>query len=221
MAFKSGADYAQVHAAAETDKPHLKRTWVKANPSLSHMPHLEAAIRADSKRAKVDDSAMQSFRALRLNQGVADVGRAVILDANTWRALETDSLPAPKGKPIWGIDLGSGAAMSAVASYEPLSGRLEVVAAFPSIPSLAERGAKDAVSDMYEKMFKRGELVTTSGRVVNVAELIEIAVSAFGTPDKVCCDRWRQSELEDALDAARANKRPYHRARHGFQGRRR
>ena len=196
-----GADYAQVHAATESDKPHLKRTWVKANPSLSHMPHLLSAIRADSKRAKIDDSAMQSFRALRLNQGVADVGRAVVLDANTWRALETDSLPAPKGKPIWGIDLGSGAAMSAVASYEPISGRLEVIAAFPGIPTLAERGAKDAVSDLYERMRERGELVTTSGRTVNVSELIEIAVSAFGTPDKVCCDRWRISELADALDA--------------------
>ena len=195
------ADYAQVHAATESDKPHLKRTWVKANPSLSHMPHLEAAIHADSKRAKIDDSAMQSFRALRLNMGVADVGRAVILDANTWRALETDSLPTPKGKSIWGIDLGSGAAMSAVASYEPLSGRLEVLAAFPSIPDLKERGGKDAVADLYERMRERGELVTTSGRTVNISELIEIAVSAFGTPDKVCCDRWSISELADALDA--------------------
>ena len=196
-----GADYAQVHAATESDKPHLKRTWVKANPSMAHMAHLESAIHADSKRAKIDDSAMQSFRALRLNQGVSDVGRAVILDANTWRALETDSLPTPKGKSIWGIDLGSGAAMSAVASYEPISGRLEVIAAFPSIPTLAERGAKDAVSDLYERMRERGELVTTSGRTVNVSELIEISVAEFGIPESVCCDRWRISELADALDA--------------------
>ena len=198
-----GADYGQVHAAAENDKPFLKRTWTKANPSLKHMPNLEAVIRSESKKAQIDDSTMQSFKALRLNQGVADTGRAVVLGANTWRAhCETDSLPTPKGKPIWGVDLGSGAAMSAVASYEPISGRLEVVAAFPSIPTLAERGAKDAVSDLYERMRERGELVQVGGRTTDITELIELAVSAFGIPESVCCDRWRQAELEDALDAA-------------------
>lgn len=197
-----GAGYSQVHAAAESDKPFQKRTWQKANPSLAHMPSLEEAIRADAKRAKLDDSAMQAFRALRLNMGVDDTGRAVVLDASTWRECEVDSLPAPKGKSVWACDMGSGAAMSAVASYEPISGRLEVIAAFPNIPSLKERGAKDAVGNQYERMRERGELVTVGGRTVDVAELIEIAVAEFGVPERVACDRWRLSELEDALDAA-------------------
>ena len=198
---KDGADYAQCHAASETDNPYRKSTWKKANPSLSHMPHLESAIRADAKRVKVDDSAMQAFKALRLNLGVADVGRAVVLDASTWRSCETDNLPSAQGKSVWGVDLGSGAAMSAVASFEPQSGRLEVIAAFPGIPTLAERGKIDHVGDLYERMHGRGELVTTSGRTVNISELIDLAVAEFGIPSKVVCDRWRQSELEDALDA--------------------
>ena len=198
-----GADYAQVHAASPDDKPTLKSTWKKANPSLPFMPSLEAAIRNESKKAKIDDSVMQSFRALRLNQGVADTGKAVVLEANTWRAYcETDVLPKSQGKSIWGVDLGSGAAMSAVAAYEPISGRLEVIAAFPTMPDLKERGAKDSVGDLYVQMRSRGELAQIGGRTTDITELIELALGEFGIPESVCCDRWRQSELEDALDAA-------------------
>ena len=39
-----GADYAQSHAARADDPKYHKRTWAKANPSLGHMPDLEAAI---------------------------------------------------------------------------------------------------------------------------------------------------------------------------------
>ena len=196
------ADYSQCHAASETDNPYLKKSWLKSNPSLKHFPHLEAVIRSESKNAKIDDSAMQTFKALRLNLGVADTGRAVVLDASTWRSCETDNLPSAQGQSVWGVDLGSGSAMSAVASFEPQSGRLEVIAAFPGIPTLAERGKIDHVGDLYERMQGRGELVTTSGRTVNISELIDLAVAEFGIPSKVVCDRWRQSELEDALDGA-------------------
>ena len=61
-----GADSAQVHAADPDDPPFRKRTWIKANPSLPYMPNLEAAIRREAANAKRDESAMQSFRALRL-----------------------------------------------------------------------------------------------------------------------------------------------------------
>ena len=140
---KGGADYAQLHAASDSDNPYRKTTWQKANPSLRYMPALEAVIRSESKKAKIDDSVLQSFRALRLNQGVSEIGAQVLIGVNTWKELcETETLPTPKGRNIWGIDLGSGAAMSAVAAYEPLSGRLEVIAAFPNIPSLEEARQK-------------------------------------------------------------------------------
>ena len=39
------ADYSQCHAAAEDDPPFQRRTWARANPSMAHLPDLEAAIR--------------------------------------------------------------------------------------------------------------------------------------------------------------------------------
>lgn len=60
--------YAQVHAARRADPPFQKRTWKLANPGLDRLPDLEAAIRQEAARARIDPSALARFRALRLNR---------------------------------------------------------------------------------------------------------------------------------------------------------
>lgn len=197
-----GADYSQVHAASPDDRFTHRRVWKKANPSLDHMPTLESAIKADCERAKGDDTELQSFKALRLNLGVSDTIKSVVLEANTWRQCETANLPAWQGESVWGVDLGSGSAMSAIANYDPVSYRLEVVAAFPRLPSLEERGKRDSVGTLYERMAERGELIQVGNRTVDVTELVELAYLEWGRPKAVVCDRWRQQELIDALDSA-------------------
>ena len=211
------ADYSQCHAATDKDKPFQKRTWVKANPSLPHMPHLLESYKADARQAKVDDSALQMFKSLRLNMGISDVRHAVVLNADTWRSCEVNSLPAPKCKSVWGIDLGSGNAMSAVSAFWADCGRLETIAAFPVIPSLEERGAKDNVGELYFKMHERGELVTVGSRVVDLAELLELAVAEFGVPERVVADRWRLAELEQSLDAVGLTNVPIEARGQGFK----
>ena len=172
------------------------------------MPSLEVAYRADAKQAQKDDSALQSFKALRLNMGMSDVHRALVLNADTWRACETDNLPAPKGKAIFGVDLGTNSAMTSISAFWPECGRLETIAAFPNIPSLQERGAKDNVGDLYEKMYARGELAQVGSRVVDISEMLELAVAEFGIPERVVADRWRLAELEQSLDAIGLNNVP-------------
>ena len=199
---EGGADYVQIHAALESDPPFQRRTWRKANPSLSHFVHLEAAIRAEAGKAKVDSGELAAFRALRLNLGVEEVGRQSLLDAGVWSACEVDVLPPAVGPCVWGIDLGSGHAMSALACYHPSSFRLECVAAFPSDPGLSARSSADHVGGLYQKMLERQELVVTPGRVVVVADLLRTALERYGPPAVVVADRWRESELRDALDAA-------------------
>ena len=74
---------------------------------------------------------LAAFKALRLNMGVSDTEQATLLDAGTWARIEGDS-PVRNGKALfWGIDLGTTAAMSAVAAYWPASKRLEVPVRLP------------------------------------------------------------------------------------------
>ena len=194
------ADYAQCHAATEDDPPFQRRTWARANPSLSHMPDLELAIRTEAGHAKTDPSVLHEFRALRLNGGTSEVAEAVLLEASTWARIEGAADRA--GPVVWGCDLGTNAAMSAVAAFWPATGRLETVAAFPVEPPLAERGLSDGVGVLYVDCAGRGELIQTGQRAVDLDGLLIEALTRFGRPNVIAADRWREAELRDALDRA-------------------
>ena len=196
-----GADYAQTHAARKGDPPFWKRTWKRANPSLAHLPDLEAAIRAEAVAAKRDRSLLAAFEALRLNLGTADTEVSVLLDAALWAEIEGEA--ALSGPCVWGIDLGTSAAQSAVAGYWPETGALECLAAFPCLPGLDERGRRDAVAGLYRECARRGELLTLGQRATDVQALLSAALDRFGRPARVVADRWREAELRDALDRAR------------------
>ena len=194
------AAYAQVHAAAPEDPPFRKSTWVKANPSLTHLPSLEAELRDEAKDARIDEELLAAFKSLRLNLGVSDTTESVLIDAAAWERAERDA-PAT-GPSIWGIDLGTSAAMSAVACYWPDTGRLESLCAFPTEPSLAERGLRDGVGRLYVEAHRRGELILSGGEAVAIAPLLIEARTRFGKPSAIACDRWREKELRDTLKEA-------------------
>ncbi len=195
----SGAAYAQSHAARPDDRRFTMQTWRKANPSLPYMPELLATIREEADEAKRDPALLASFEALRLNLGTSDTQETTLLDAGTWERIEGDAEAA--GEYILGVDLGSGAAMSAVAAYWPGSGRLDVRAAFPAHPELGERGLQDGVGRLYLDMHRRGELVTLGEHVSDVGGLLRLAFNTWGRPGAVVCDRWREAELREALSA--------------------
>ena len=196
--------YSQIHAAREKDPPFRKSTWVRANPSLPYMPTLLEAYRKDAARAKQDSGALAHFLSLRLNRGTSEVDRENLLDAATWESCIEANPPERRGVPVWGLDLGSNLGMSAVSAYWPLSYRLETVAAFSEIPSLAERERKDHVQQgLYQRLFSSGELFACGSRIVNVPELLERARQHFGgIPSAIACDRFRLTELQQALDAS-------------------
>ena len=200
-----GADFSQLHAARQNDPPFQRRTWKRANPSLAQMPDLEKQIRRDAAMAKLDESQLQAFKALRLNMGTSDVLRSVLIDADVWRTAEGDA--EPKGKCYWGVDLGTSAAQSAISAFWPQSGRLEVLAAFPNEPTLEARGLKDGVGRLYAQCASRGELIQTEGAAVDVVQLVTEARARFGVPTAVSADRWREAELRDALQRARLRTR--------------
>ncbi len=194
------SDYAQSHEAQTGDPKFQKRTWLKANPSLRHMPDLEAAIRNESRQAKVDPMLLASFDALRLNLGTMDVEASLLLQAGTWTACEGDA--DRQGPVVWGIDLGGSAAQSAIAGYWPETGRLETFAAFPSTPSFAERGLRDGCGNLYVTCAQRGELIQSGTNAVDVSALLAESLRRFGRPIRIVSDRWRDAELKDALIAS-------------------
>ena len=195
-----GTGFRLSYAARPDDPPFQRRTWRRANPGLDHLPDLEAVIRSEAEDARRDPDALQTFRALRLNAGVGDVRRSVLIDGDTWASVERDALPAGAGQYALGLDLGQNAAMSAAAAFFPDTGRLQAVACFPQFPSLAARGLSDGVGALYQKMHARGELIIAGRRVSDIGALLREALTRWGVPGVIACDRWREAELREHLD---------------------
>ena len=194
-----GAAYSQSHHADPEDDPFSKRVWRKANPSLKFMPSLMARYEAEAAEAKADPSKLASFKALRLNMGTADTLQSFLLEAKDWEKIEGEA--DRRGPFVMGVDLGQNAAQSALAAYWPESGRLEALACFPELPSLAERGLQDGVGRLYLDVFDRGELIIRGKRVSDIRGLLAEARARWGYPIALACDRWREMELRDCLEA--------------------
>lgn len=198
----TGADYFQDHSARKADPPFQWRTWKRANPSLAFMPYLEAKIRQAAKDAKSDPAMMAEFVALRLNGGGDGTLRSLLLDAGTWERIEVD-MTERAGPWVLGLDLGQNAAMSGAAGYWPATGSLDAFACFPAIPGLAERGVADGVGRRYQDMARRGELIVAGQRVSDLGGLLREVAARWGRPSVIVCDRWREAELRQALEAAK------------------
>lgn len=94
--------------------------------------------------------------------------------------------------------------MTAAAFYWPETGRLECLGTFPATPSLLDRGQVDAVGDRYVQMQDRGELTVLGDKTVPPsAWLVEVLKHVQGAQVlAITMDRYKQSELGEALDRA-------------------
>ena len=149
-------------------------------------------------------SSLTSFRLYNRNERISGETRDQLLTVDEWMACEVSELPPREGQVIIGIDLGGSASMTAAAYYWPETGRLECHGTFPSWPSLLDRGQSDAVGDRYVQMFDRGELTVMGEKTVPVAPwLVEVIKHVEGQPiAAICMDRYKQSELGEALGRA-------------------
>ena len=188
------------YAADPDADPFDPETWEVANPSLPHFPELRTVYEREAAEAAADASLLPEFRALRLNQGMADHEIAVLVPVEAWEACEADLLPSPRGPMVLGVDLSGGDAMAAAAAYWPSSGRLEALAAFPELPDLAERSRTDGAD--YGRMHADGDLLVMGRRVVPVAELVDVALDRWGRPQRIIADYHHERELRQALDEA-------------------
>ena len=149
-------------------------------------------------------NALSSFRLYNRNERVSGEGRNLLLTVDEWLDAETSELPPREGGCVVGVDLGGSASMSAAALYWPNTGRMEAFGAFPTNPTLADRGARDGVSGRYVEMEDRGELLTMGDRVVPAARFLTAIMDRLDGAPMLCmtADRYRQAEFEEALAAA-------------------
>ncbi len=197
----SGADYRQVHAARKgKDAPFKLATWRRANPSLDALPDLKATLKREAGRAKKDADRLASFEALRLNMGTADVIESYVIGPDAWADIQGQEAER-RGPWALGVDLGENAAMSAAAAYWPETGRLEVLAVFPLKPSLADRGQRDGVGPLYERLAARGELSQAGELVADIEALLDLVLDRWGNPTLIVCDTWREAKLREKLAA--------------------
>lgn len=177
-----------------------------ANPGCKYgIGSTPAWLHEQAKRAIArGGQALSSFRLYNRNERVSDDRRDVLLTVDDWLSAETAELPPREGGCVVGVDLGGSASMSAAAFYWPNTGRLEAVAAFPTVPTLAHRSQRDGVRDRYVEMAERGELVTMGERVVPAAEFLTAVMDRLGGAPVTCltADRYRQSEFMDAMQGA-------------------
>ena len=193
------APYHQLHAAAKDAPIYRASTWRKANPSMPFLPSLKAEIKAEAVAAKRDGVMLQSFRALRLNQGVSDVVSGVLLEADVWEKIEGEA--DRDGPYVLALDLGGSTAQSAAAAFYPASGRLEGFSVFPENPDLATRATNDGAGNLYAECHRLGELLIMGDQVSDIGALLSEALDRWGTPVAIAADRFKKAELIQDLNA--------------------
>ena len=199
--------YIQCHAASDLTQWRDRTQWNLANPSLGFMPDLLEVLESEASDAESDPAALASFQALRLNGGISEVeNRDMLIAPELWQAiLNRGSIPR-EGAPVWGLDLGGAAAMSAIVACWP-NGRIESLGMFGKEPTLETRATRDGAGQVYALAAGHNELILSGKRIPDIAELLNEAESRFGRPSAIVCDRWRVSELKDELDGAGQSSR--------------
>ncbi|MCY3857735.1 MAG: terminase large subunit [Gammaproteobacteria bacterium] len=175
--------------------------WHAANPALGTVKSIDY-MRDEAARCAYSPADENSFRAFDLNQPYAPE-RVMICDITNYKRNCTDE-PMPRGdRCVIGVDLGGSNSMSAAVIGFPDTGRVETYAAFGGTPNLAQRGQADGVGGLYELMEQRGELTVYAGyRVTPVDAFLNDVFDDLGSIEimGLGCDRYRKSELLDALD---------------------
>ena len=198
-----GTGFALCFKAEQDDDPFSRRTWKKANPGLDNLPDLEAVIRSEAEIAKKSPEALQTFKALRLNMGVADVLYSTLISSDNWRIVEDlgEREPEAGSRYVLGLDLGTSIAFSAASAYFH-DQRLECFGVTPEIPSLEDKGRHDSVGNLYEKMHERNELLIAGRRISDISALLREVRGRWGTPSAIVVDAHRKAELLDCLESS-------------------
>ena len=186
-----------------------RKTWDKwptirkANPLTQISPEFRAKLLQERDAARQDSRLKARFLSYRLNLPSSDES-AVLLTVEDWERVCLRPPPPRQGRPIFAYDLGGGRAWSAgVAVWR--NGRTEALAVAPGIPDIEQQERRDRVpAGLYRKLADSGRLIIADNLRVPPPSLLHgAAVSAWGSPDSILCDRFRLPELADCVNGAR------------------
>lgn len=171
----------------------------RVNPLTAISPSFRRRLLQERDDARADSRLKARFLSYRLNVPSADESK-MLLEVADWELMTARTVPERSGSPIVGIDLGGGSAWSsAVAVWE--NGRVEALALAPGIPDIASQEKRDRVpAGLYARLVEDGTLTVAEGlRVQPPSHLWELVRGAWGIPALVICDRFRLSDLQDAI----------------------
>ena len=191
-----GSTYVQ----ALTGDPERWDTWPeirRVNPLMAAFAESRKTLLEERDAARRDSRLKARFLSYRLNCPTEDE-QTVLLSVDEWRAVLARAVPERRGRPVVGVDCGAGRAWSAATALWQ-NGRCEAVAVAPGTPSISDQETRDQVArGTYQRLSASG-ILTTDGarRVPRVSALVDRVLT--WRPSVIVCDRFRLSELQDAV----------------------
>ena len=169
----------------------------RCNPLMAAFASSRQTLREERDAARKDTRLKARFLSYRLNCPTADEVK-VLLTVDEWKNVLSRAVPERRGRPVVGVDCGAGRAWSAGAAFWP-NGRVEALAIAPGTPSIADQEKRDLIArGTYQSLAASGVLtVDGDRRVPRVSALIDRVLA--WQPSVIACDRFRLSELQDAV----------------------
>ena len=171
----------------------------RVNPLTAISSSFRKRLLQERDDARGDTRLKARFLSYRLNLPSADES-TMLLDVADFELMTSRTVPERSGRPIVGIDLGSGRAWSAaVAVWE--TGRIEALALAPGIPGIEGQEKRDRVpAGLYQRLVDDGLLTVADGlRVQPPSMLWELVLGRWGLPVLTILDRFRLADLQDAV----------------------
>ena len=171
---------------------------LRVNPVCAVNPYLRETLEREHRAALKSERAARTFRSYRLNLPGDPVESQPLITTAEWERVCVRPVPECEGKPIIGVDLGGSRSWSAAAAVWP-SGRIEVWAIAPGVPSLAEQEHEDQVADgAYLELVRSGGLSVDESRAVPGIDRLLSRIWAW-EPSAIVCDPYRAAELHTVV----------------------
>ena len=165
----------------------FESTWRPVNPLVEHNSALLETIRQEAEAVIEGTGDINSFKALRLNMGTAEVvvGEALVDQAHLDLCC-TDSLERGFGGYVLGIDAGSRSALSSATAVFA-NGTVEEFARVPASQPIPEG------SNSWQRAIKDGLPIPC------IKALIGTVIAELGEePVEVICDNYRSADVKEA-----------------------